>query len=144
MEAISSILKKKENRGGARPNSGPKKGTKHKETITREAVAEKVRSQIMGMASKLVRAQAIAAFPAHRMIIITETSDGKKIETVRDEDRMQELLDTGIVGKDYFIVEGRDGDWKAGNAMLDRALGKATESLKIGNEDGKPFIVKLD
>lgn len=91
--------------------------------------------RIAKMADKLLNSQAIVALGTHRMVTVEIDEDGKKhIKTIRDEDRMQKLLDEGEYGIDYMILEGSKADWKAGNALLDRAFGKAKESLALSGE----------
>lgn len=142
---MEATIEKKEKRGGAGRGQGRKKGYKEPHTITKEKISEQVKMQIFGMAKKLIQSQAIVAFGTHKMIAVKKGADGKiTTETIRDEDRMEALLADGVYGKDYLIVEGREPDAKAADMLLNRALGKATETIDLGNKDGQPFLLKLD
>ncbi len=82
------------------------------------------------MAQKLVNAQSIVAQGTHKMVVIHK-GPPPEVETIRDEDRMQKLLDTGVYGVDYLIVAGSMPDAKAADMLLNRAFGKAKESLDL-------------
>lgn len=127
---ISSETAKRVGRLGGRP-----KGSKAPATIEKEAALKQFNLRVASMADKLLNSQAIVALGTHRMVTVEVDDEGKKhIKTVRDETRMQNLLDTGVYGKDYLILEGSPAEWKAANALLDRAFGKAKESIDISGE----------
>lgn len=112
--------------------AGRKPGTKNRLTILKEKKKVQMETSIAKMTDKLVNAQAIAALGTSRVVIVSIDGDGKKrLETVRDEKRIDKLLATGILGTDYIILAGADPDWKAANAMLDRAYGKAKDTLEV-------------
>lgn len=143
---MENATTEKKQHGGARKGSGLKKGTKLKKTVERELVLEAARKRIFDMTDKLLSAQAIVAVGTHKMLrLYKDKATGLiQTETIRDMDKMQDLIDTGVYGEDYVIVTGRDPDPKAANMLLDRGLGKAVETIDLGNKDGQPFIVKLD
>lgn len=86
-------------------------------------------------AEKILEAQTNVALGTHKMLRLELDEAGMPHRrTVSDEREMQNLLDTGIYGKDYIIIVGKAADWKAGNALLDRAFGKANESVKHTGE----------
>ena len=99
----------------------------------RQLARKKIISRITIFADKLVNSQMIVALGTHKMIIVKKdaVTGEVHVETVRDEERMQSFLDTGVYGKDYLIVAGAEPDWKAANALLDRAFGKAVESVDL-------------
>jgi len=102
---------------------------------TRKKIAQTkaMNKRIVAMTDKLINAQAIIAVGTHKMVRMYKGEDGKThVETIRDEVRMQNLIDSGEYGKDYVIVIGTMPDWRAGNAMLDRAFGKAKETIELG------------
>lgn len=110
-------------------------GRKNRLTLLKDKMRDKIEKQIAGVSMKIINAQTNVALGMHKMLALTFDEDGKRhIETVRDEKRMQNLLDHGEYGVDYLIVEGEKADWKAGNALLDRAFGKASETLKVNGE----------
>lgn len=131
-------------RGGYR-NGGRPPGSKNKSTLEKQKVQEAIQQQIMKIAKRLISSQQIAAQGTHKMIALTKDSSGKLVtETIRDMKRMEELLETGEYGKDYLIVAGADPDWKAADALLNRALGKPVESLELGGKNGEPIKVSID
>lgn len=114
---------------------GRPKGTKNRLTILKEKAMEKMEKSISIRTAKLVDAMTNIALGTHKMVRKYTDDEGRiRTETIRDEKRMQELLDTGTYGIDYIILQGKEGDWKAGNALLDRAFGKAPESVKHSGE----------
>lgn len=128
MKAIKEIIvldkietPAKKQHGGKRAGAGQPKGNVQLATIVKSMELADVQVSIKNMARKILNAQSIAALGTHKMVIITRNEDGTHVETVRDEDRMQELLEFGVYGKDYFIVQGAEADWKAGADMLNRA-----------------------
>jgi hypothetical protein len=122
-----------------------KRGKKTVKTIQKEIALERIKQTIFGMADKLVMAQTVPALGTYKMIRPFIGEDGlPHTETIRDMDRMQELIDTGVHGKDYLIVAGDKPDHKAVSALLDRAFGKPVESVEHSGRDGKPLIIKLD
>ena len=109
---------------------GRPKRSKNKGTLLRENVLAHIEQRIFGLADKLLDAHIVTAIGTHRMVVVTIDDEGKKhIETVREESRMQELLDTGIYGLDYLIVEGTPADWRAIEALENRAFGKPKETI---------------
>lgn len=114
---------------------GRPKGVLSPETILKNKAEKILRTRIYKMTDKLISAQSIVAIGTHKMIRISIDADGKKhVETVRDEKRMQNLLDTGVYGKDYIIVEGSLPDYRAADALLNRGYGKPKESLDLTGE----------
>lgn len=91
--------------------------------------------RVAKMTDKLLNAQSIVAMGSHKMLRPFMGEDGlPHVETIRDMDRMQKLIDEGEYGKDYLIVVGELPDWKAANALLDRTYGKAKESITLDGE----------
>ena len=73
----------------------------------------------------------IVAVGTHRMVTVTRDDEGKAhVETVRDVVMIDELLARGKYGEDYLILEGSAPDWRAADALLNRALGKAKETVE--------------
>lgn len=95
-------------------------------------VAARARAKIDLMADRLIESQLAAAFGTYRIAIPQRDGEGHIIsfETVRDADRIELLMATQKNGEDYFIFSGKDPDWKAANALLDRAHGRAKETVE--------------
>lgn len=119
-------------RGGKRQNSGRKKGKKDAETIEREKVLDQLRDKIAGVADKLFASQFIVAHGTHRMVIITKHEGGlPTMETVKDQDQMDELIANGEYGKDYHILTGHGPNNQAIDSMFNRAFGKPKETVEL-------------
>lgn len=114
--------------------AGRPKGKLNRLTVLKEKARIGFETDIAKMARKLTSAQAIAAVGTHKMIRIFMRDGVKATEIIRDEKRMEDLLINGVYGKDYIIVEGRPGDYRAANALLDRTFGKAKENIKLDGE----------
>lgn len=128
MQTMVDILPRNP-RGAGRP-----KGTHNAETILRLKQKKLMDRRIFRMAEKLISAQAIVAVGTHKMVRTFLKEGVPTVETIRDEKRMQDLLDTGVYGKDYIIVVGTLPDAKAANMLLDRGFGKAKETIELEGE----------
>lgn len=109
-------------------------GTMTKETKLRMKSTATMQRRIYRIADKIIGAQIVSALGSYKIVVKSVLDGIISFETVRDEKRMQELLDNGIHGEDYLIVAGAIPDWKAGNALLDRGFGKAKESLELSGD----------
>lgn len=119
-------------RAGNNHKGGRPRGSKSPKTLEKERIQRALNERIFRGADKLYNSLAIAAIGTHRMVVVEKDDEGKThITTIRDEKRMQKLLDTGKYGKDYMILAGAEPDWRASNAALDRAFGKAKESVEM-------------
>lgn len=140
MEALTN-----NNYGGARIGAGKKKGTRHKRTLEREATLQAFRDRVYEMSQTLLRAQAVPAIGYHQMITLTKDAEGKMhTEIVKSEKRISDFLATGVYGKDYMLIVGAEPDYKAADALLNRAYGRPTETIDVGNKDNQPFIIRLN
>lgn len=147
-------VKVKKKKGGARPGAGRKKGYKTPETLQREAVTAAINQQIMQHASEIVRHTLIPAFGVNYVYRIDEEKSSKgnvvsrKHVLVTDPHEIQDALDqisnTSQYGEEkYYYVTTEKPDFKAGESLLNRALGKPKESIEHSNPDGnlKTIIV---
>lgn len=140
---MEATFKKKN--GGKRVGAGRPMGAKSKRRLSHISTIEKAieyfQQRTFGVVDKIFNAQMIVAQGSHKMLRMHLKNGVVETETIRDMDKMQELLDTGEYGKDYVIVVGELPDFRAGDAILNRGLGKPTETLNIGNKDAQPFII---
>ncbi len=114
---------------------GRPRGSKHRITILKEKMRDRYEKYIATISHKIVNSQTNLALGTYKMFSISFDENGKKVlTTVNDENKIEDLIMHGEAGKDYIVVEGSKGDWKAGNALLDRAFGKASETLKVNGE----------
>lgn len=119
-------------RGGKREGAGRKDGDKTEKVLMREQVMAEMHQRVFKMSHKILNSQMIIALGTHKMIQILPGPAGTKMtRTIRSMDEMQKLLDDGIYGVDYVVIEGRPGDWKAGESILNRTFGKAKETFDI-------------
>lgn len=134
--------------------AGRKKGTKNPATLQREAVAAAINQQIMQQAAGIVRSTLIPAFGVNYVYRIDEEKSskgnviGRKHVLVTDPYEIQDALDQihqfSQAGEEkYYYVTTEKPDFKAGESLLNRALGKAKESIEHSNPDGnlKTIIV---
>jgi hypothetical protein len=115
---------------------GRSKGSLSPHTKLKMKTEQLIKRRIFRMAEKLISSQSVAALGTYKVITLSidEVTGQKKVTTIRDEKHITELLDHGEYGKDYLIVAGAEPDWKAANALLDRAYGKAKETLDLNGE----------
>ena len=128
-------------KGGARPGAGIKKGTKFKRTLEKEAVARAFRERVFAHADHLFHAQlsrAVGSVMVFRVDEITDRSGkSKEVHTlVTEPDEIKLVLDSnggqaGKVGANYYFVTAVAPDNKAIDSLLDRALGRAVQSIEI-------------
>lgn len=115
---------------GGRPAGAVSAQTKRK-----QLGAKRIIDRVYKMTDKLIDAQAIVALGSHKMLRTFVGEDGMPhVETIRDEERMQKLIDEGVYGKDYVIVVGAMPDHRAVTALLDRVYGKPKETIELQGE----------
>ncbi len=113
---------------------GREAGSKNARTKLREEVLQELKNHIYKSAKKILNAQSIVAVGTHKMVqMLKGPGDAIIPRTIRDEEEMQNLLDDGVYGVDYVIVMGREPDFRAGDAVLNRAFGKPKETVEIMN-----------
>lgn len=125
-------------RGGARPNSGPKKGTKYgpqAQTIAKEAARDALRQIVLREMDALVSAQ-IAHARGLKYLVVRNAKTGK-FERVSKE-RMQALLEAGDTEQlERIEVWDKDPSVQAFTDLMNRALDKPKEQeqeLKLTGE----------
>lgn len=69
--------------GGARPNSGPKKGVKYKATLNKEAAREALRQIVLARMDTLVGAQ-LANAEGLKFLMVREKATGKFLRVGKD------------------------------------------------------------
>lgn len=112
-------------RGGARPNSGPKKGAKYKPTLDKEAAREALRAIVLREMESLVASQ-ISAAKGIRYLVARNRASGKFVRL--DEEAMTKLL----AGEDDDSLEAvevweKDPSVQAFTDLMNRALDKPKE-----------------
>ena len=118
--------RKPSGRGGWRPGSGRKVGTKLKSTIEKETILKTLQDEIARHATPIIIAQLVQAVGYQEFY--TKKKRGKGFRRVKSEKEMLELLEKGKPGKDYF-VRNIGGDWRAAESLLNRAFGRPKETI---------------
>lgn len=113
-------------RGGKRPGSGAKKGTKHKATLSKEAAREALRQIVLKhmeamTASQIANAQGISHF------MLRDPKTGK-FERIAELDQIQKALNAegAEEGSSYYIWT-KDPSVQAFTDLMNRALDKPKE-----------------
>ena len=123
--------------------AGRPKGAKNKLTIAKEKARIEMETFTTKLAKSLVSSQAKIALGSYHIAIWVRGANGQmQLKKITDDKQIEKLLATGIVDKDYIIVQASEGSWQAGNAVLDRTFGKATEHSKV-DVDVKFSLVEL-
>lgn len=130
--------------GGKQPGAGRPRGAKNKSTIFKAQTLEEVQEAIKKMAGKLITGHAIAATGSHQIAIPVWSDNKLSYRRVTDDEKMNALLTEGEYGKDYVVFTSMDPDWRAGDALMNRAFGKPIESVELSGKDGKPLLIKLN
>lgn len=149
---MGNTNKPKSTRGGYRPGSGMKKGTKHKVTIEREKILEMAKDIVAGRAKRLIDTQSILALGTIKVFVIRSHWEGTgknkrlvkgKPEIVNNDDEIAAALDAefgdGESPNDensYYFVMTVAPDNQAIKDLLDRTFGKATENKNLTIEKG--------
>ena len=105
---------------------------REKKALTRTEVFEELTQKTFGLSHKLLEAQTVTALGTYIIATIHVNENGeKKLTRVRDLERIEKILNTGVVGKDYIIVEGHLPDWRAVESLFNRFYGKPTEHVQF-------------
>lgn len=122
-------------RGGARPNSGPKKGAKYKPTIEKALAREEARAYIQAQMPRMMRAQIEAACGVAHLMLRNDDGTWRKAPENMTEDEMLAVLN-GDTNR-YFIAT-KDPNTPAFNTLAAYALDKPAEQMKVTGPDDGP------
>ena len=112
----------KSKRGGARPNSGPAKGTKYAPTLTKEAAREALRTIVLEQMRELTAAQIAHAKGLSYLVGRDKAGKFKKLTS--------EEAEKALAGEsEYTTVEvwEKDPSVQAFTDLMNRALDKPKE-----------------
>lgn len=121
-------------RGGKRPNSGPKKGTKYAPTLSKEASREALRQIVLREMDSLVASQ-IANAKGIQYLVVREKKTGKFVRaTAGSAEKLK---------PDEEIIEvwEKDPSVQAFTDLMNRALDKPAEQLQEIKVTGELNIV---
>jgi hypothetical protein len=122
-------------RGGKRPNSGPKKGTKHRATITKEQAREALRQIVLEDMRALVSAQ-LSHAKGLKYLVTRDKKTGKFV-------RVTEAMAKAKLGESEEIIEvwEKDPSVQAFTDLMNRALDKPAEQEQAVAVSGTLEIV---
>jgi hypothetical protein len=127
-------------RGGARPNSGPKKGTKYKPTLEKAAAREHVRQYLSRKLDHV--SDALVSRSVGVRYFVTRNKKTGKFEMVTDPERVIKALNAegDESGEFYTAIP----DTAAIRELFDRTLDRAPQPVKVGgDEDAGPIEVRF-
>lgn len=115
----------KAQRGGARPNSGPAKGTKYAPTLEKEALRQVVREKVAAHLTPLLEAQVDNATGIRHFMV---RGAGGKFERLTDPAQIEAALnaDGAEEGSTYWIYT-KDPSVQAFTDLLNRLIDKPKE-----------------
>lgn len=125
-------------RGGKRPNSGPKKGTKYAPTISKEQAREAVRQLVLKHMDRMLRSQIAHSIGIGHLYTRDKTGKFNKIENAADVDR---LLTEGEEDRDYWIFT-KDPSTQAFTDLMNRALDKPKEQEQEFKITGESDLIE--
>lgn len=111
-------------RGGARPNSGPKKGAKYKPTIMKEAARDALRQIVLADMRELVDAQ-LAQAKGLKYLVTRDRHSGKFIRVTETMAKAKQDADDRET--DTIEVWEKDPSIQAFTDLMNRALDKPAE-----------------
>jgi hypothetical protein len=143
---------------------GRPKGTKNPETLLRESVLKEFRNKVMESADVLFNSQLHLArgqtylykiekelqigpkggkkYVSSKPKIVTSTAE---IESyLRGLIRDGDMEDENDPNATYYFLTTKEPDNRAIDSMLDRAFGKSSQSIELGNKDDNPFMISFD
>lgn len=121
---------------------GIKKGSKTTKTLKKERIQKSIDQIIMGKAEQIIKATLIPALGMNFVYRIDDEIDVKgrvisrKHILVTDPEEIAEALDQMEEGgthpdEKYYYVTAKAPEYKAGESLLNRLLGKPKESLAV-------------
>lgn len=135
----------KRKKGGPQPGSGRPKGKLNQTTIDAMLVKKDYQDKIRKQADRLFNAQMNLAEGVTMLFRIHTNKKGEKgkPELVTSQSEISMFIEEcgGYDGKigddDYYFLTTKVPDSRTISDMLDRAMGKAPQSLEVSNPDGR-------
>lgn len=126
---------------GGRPAGSLNKATIEKKEAEKQFIARVVKS-----VDKLFNAQMSIAQGCNYLYRIEETGEGKnkakKHVLVTSPEEIKAYLDGEVDENDYYYITTHTPDNKAIDSLMDRAFGKARQTIGLdGGEEGKPIPI---
>lgn len=141
--------------GGAREGAGRKKGGKNSSTIDREEARKYMQAYIIDSLEPLLQAQRSLARGLQFVYKIEEEKDDKgrvlsrKHVQLTGPEEIGHALDvlkgfSDAEDGEYYYLTSKQPDVRAIDSMLDRAFGKATQSLEMDNPSQNEELKKIN
>ncbi|MDQ0672949.1 hypothetical protein QFZ36_000510 [Pseudarthrobacter siccitolerans] len=132
-------------RGGARPGAGRKPGVQEAATIERAAVLAAYRARVARNADRLFNSQLALAEGLQILFRVDKDSKGNDLPAVQvtDAAEIKAYIDGETEGEEYYFISTKTPDNRAIDSMLDRAFGKAQQSIDLtskGKELPTPIL----
>ena len=118
--------------GGARPNSGPKKGAKYRPTLDKEQARAALRAVVIQHMEEMVAAQ-IAHAKGLQFLMVREKSTGKFKRVGQD---VAEKLNPD---EEIIEVWEKEPSVQAFTDLLNRTLDKPSEHVEVTGAEGGPL-----
>lgn len=124
-------------RGGKRPGAGMPKGTKLKPTLDKMAAREFVRQRVTAVLGPLIDAQ-VANAQGLKYLVTRDKRTGKFIRVTEAMARRKQDPEAGDDNEEIIEVWEKDPSVQAFSDLLNRALDKPAEQLKVTGPDDGP------
>lgn len=123
-------------RGGSRPNSGPKKGTKYAPTLSKEQAREALRQVVQQHMSELVASQISNAKGIH-YLVVRDKATGKFLRVT------QGAAEKLKPAEEIIEIWEKDPSVQAFTDLMNRALDKPKEQEQDINLRGSVDIIGI-
>lgn len=138
-ENLKDKISDKPQNGGARAGAGRPKGSMNPDTKLRVAAKAEFQRRVARKVAPLFNAQFdLAIGEKYLMVKHVDYEDGKKkvsVEVVTNIDLIKQYIDDDGVslneGEDYYYMSVKPANNQALDSLLNRAFGKADESLDL-------------
>src|SRR3990167_66281 len=137
MERFEQIEQKPiKKRGGARPNSGPKRGAKYKKTIEKEIELAYIKERVSKAKDVLISSQLSLARGVSYLYRVDKDAKGndKKPELVTAEYEIEAYLSGEADEDSFYYITTVKPENSAIDSLLDRTVGKPTQKNEVSGE----------
>ena len=123
-------------RGGARPNSGPKRGAKYKKTIEKEIELAYIKERVSKAKDVLISSQLSLARGVSYLYRVDKDAKGndKKPELVTAEYEIEAYLSGEADEDSFYYITTVKPENSAIDSLLDRTVGKPTQKNEVSGE----------
>lgn len=124
---------------GGRPKGTKGTPFKWQSTISKEQAREGVRQAVMKHMDRMIRSQVAHSIGIGHLYTRDKTGKFTKVESAEQVDK---LLIEGVEDRDYWIFT-KDPSVQAFTDLMNRALDKPAEQMKVTGGDGGPVIHEM-